>query len=50
MLVVFHRPAGRIYMAFKLLRGMETENIVRIIDGVRYLRAPEKIQAASLRA
>lgn len=33
-----------VFMAFMLLRGMETENIVRIIEGVRYQRAPEKIQ------
>lgn len=39
-----------VFMAFMLLRGMETENIVRIIEGVRYQRAPEKIQQLLYRA
>lgn len=33
-----------VFMAFMLLRGMETENIVRIIEGVHYQLAPEKIE------
>lgn len=33
-----------VFMAFMLLRGMEIENIIRIIEGVRYGMAPEKIQ------
>lgn len=39
-----------VFMAFMLLREMETENIVRIIEGVRYQRAPEKIQQLLYRA
>ncbi len=39
-----------VFMAFMLLRGMETENIVRIVEGVRYQRAPEKIQQLLYRA
>ncbi len=33
-----------VYTAFMLLRSMETEDIVRIIEGVRYGLPPEKIE------
>ncbi|MEM1486059.1 V-type ATPase subunit [Oscillospiraceae bacterium PP1C4] len=33
-----------VFMAFMLLRGMEVENIIRIIEGVRYGLPPERIE------
>ncbi len=33
-----------VFMSFMLLRGMETENIIRVIEGVRYGIAPDKIE------
>lgn len=39
-----------VFMAFMLLRGIETENVIRIIEGVRYRLAPEKIEKLLIRA
>lgn len=33
-----------VFTAYLLLRGMETENIIRIVEGVRYGMPPEKIR------
>lgn len=38
-----------VFMAFALLRKMETENIIRIIEGVRYGLSPDKIERLLIR-
>ena len=39
-----------VYLAFMLLRAMETEDIIRIIEGVRYRLPPERIGAMLARS
>lgn len=39
-----------VYLAFMLLRAMETEDIIRIIEGVRYRLPPERIGSMLARA